>query len=726
MPSAAEQIDLMVYAELAQRMWPDTVGLALCANEGTLLNSSGPRVTAAFERLLRRSPTLLENGAPGQWAEIDSQQRALCVSLSLHEQEPAGCLLFFFHEDLDAQDHDRDAQIYDALMPLTACILHELELNVELDAMASELAERYEELNLVYHTDDQVSFFREGEEALRNLIHNCAEYLNVDFAALHMRDKGVTLTSESSSDHLDMGVFFRYLDESLYERILSQGTPLVLNDPDEARIAVEQPLPCRILGCPIPGTGNKIDGVLVIATSLAKPEFSNSDRNLLLVMAKKAAKIVQGSWDGLTGLLNRRSFEHAIEAALAGVQQSRAQHVLLHINLDQLHRINDTLGHEAGDAVIERTARLVQDELREMDVTARIGGDELGVLIRNCDRSRAKRIAEKLRETIAAGHFEWQGEILRPTVSVGLASLQSTTTSADQALKHAVVACDLAKERGRDRVQVYEHDDTGLQERERNMWMVGTVLSALREDRLVLDGQLIKPLARPGSYHVEALLRMRRDGKSLLPNEFLPASERYQLMLQIDEWVLANAFATFAAASPAQDTGTVISVNLSGQSFCEEAFLGKCINIIERSGVRPESICFEITETAAVSNLTQAQQFIRALRELGTTFALDDFGAGLSSFGYLKSFDVQYLKIDGALVRDIVKDPVSEAMVASINQIGHVMGHQTIAEYVETPAIEAKLRGIGVDFAQGYAVGKPTPLRALLDELHTDTAAGAA
>jgi diguanylate cyclase (GGDEF)-like protein len=726
MPHAAEQVDLKVYAELARRMWPNTIGLGLCAPGGGIVNSSSPRVTGLGERLLRQTPDLLDTGEPGHWAEIDSKHRALCVSLALHEQHPAGNLLFFFSEQGDTEGHELNGQIYDALMPLTACIRHELELNVELDAMAGELSERYEELNLVYHTDDQVSFFREGEEALRNLIRNCSEYLNVEFAVLHMRDKGVTLTSNAVNDHLDAGVLFRYLDEGLYDRILADRSPLVINETDDALGALDQALPCRILGCPIPSTGNKIDGVLLIANSLAHPKFSNSDRNLLQVMAKKAAKIVQGSWDGLTGLVNRRSFEHAIEVALARSRRIKTQHVVLHINLDQLHRINDTLGHEAGDAVIERSARLIQDELREMDITARIGGDELGVLIHNCDCSRGKRIAEKLRETIATGRFEWRGEKLQPTVSIGLAKLRDTAGSVDQVLKHAVVACDLAKERGRDRVQVYEHDDTGLQERERNMWMVGTVLSALREDRLVLDGQLIKPLASAGSYHVEALLRMRQDDKFLLPNEFLPASERYQLMLQIDEWVLANALEIFAATAAASESGTVLSVNLSGQSFCEEAFLDKCISIIERSRVQPESICFEITETAAVANITQAQRFIKALRAMGATFALDDFGAGLSSFGYLKSFDVQYLKIDGALVRDIVEDPVSEAMVASINQIGHVMGHQTIAEYAETPAIETKLRGIGVDFAQGYAIGRPVPLRGLLEGLNTRSAAGAA
>jgi EAL domain-containing protein (putative c-di-GMP-specific phosphodiesterase class I) len=261
------------------------------------------------------------------------------------------------------------------------------------------------------------------------------------------------------------------------------------------------------------------------------------------------------------------------------------------------------------------------------------------------------------------------------------------------------------------------------------MHMVGEVHAALRDGQFTLYGQLIEPLQAGGEWHVEALLRMAdKNGGIISPSNFLPASERYQLMPEIDRWVVEQTLKTLSRCrtdDPGDEPELICGINLSGQSLCKDGFLAFVIDAIQNSGVAPDRLCFEITETAAVSNLTQAQEFIAALRSQGCRFALDDFGAGLSSFGYLKSFDVQYLKIDGALVRGIAEDPVAQAMVASVNQIGKVMGLKIIAEFVESTAIRSILKKMGVDYAQGYAIAKPQPLTEMLNAIQAKTAIGA-
>lgn len=729
MKSAISNLDLNNYAQLAGRMCTGITGLAICDATGALLDATDERIKALVDQLFAQqresdSPTGQLRGA-----QSVGEDSLYCFALSAQPESHVGMLVVGVSKQTGDDASKSGTDVFDALMPLSVCVSNDLKLNLELDAMAGELSERYEELNLVYHTDDQVSYFREGHEALVNLVQNCADYLDVGLALLRLRGKRVNITSNAQSCAIDLDLLTRALDDGIYDQIQKMREPLIVNDPTVSKIKLARRLPYKILAFPVPGIGRNIDGTLLMVNDLSSPDFTNSDKNILSVMSKKTAKIIQGSYDGLTGLLNRCSFEHILESSLADLRNTISEHCILHVNVDQLHRVNDTLGHEAGDAIIASTANAILTELRDSDIVARIGGDEIGVLVHECNIEQGTRIAKKLLEIVKADSIAWGDETLKWTVSVGVATMNGSKDNAEQVLKHAVVACDVAKERGRDLVQAYGKEDTGLQEREQHMHMVGEVHAALRDGQFTLYGQLIEPLQAGGEWHVEALLRMTDKNDGIIsPSNFLPASERYQLMPEIDRWVVEQTLKTLSRCrtdDPGDEPELICGINLSGQSLCKDGFLAFVIDAIQNSGVAPDRLCFEITETAAVSNLTQAQEFIAALRSQGCRFALDDFGAGLSSFGYLKSFDVQYLKIDGALVRGIAEDPVAQAMVASVNQIGKVMGLKIIAEFVESTAIRSILKKMGVDYAQGYAIAKPQPLTDMLNAIQAKTAIGA-
>lgn len=723
MNAAVQAVDLANYAAMAQRMFPASVGLALCDGSGTALTVTDDSFDERLGKLTDVSPDWATRVQDLERIDLGSDGAVLIMNLQVGADPAPGFLLWWIADTISDQ---RSADLHDTLLSLGVCVRNELELQTELDNMALELAERYEELNLVYHTDDQVSYFREGYEAFRALVQNCADYLNAGLAVIYLRDKGVFVESHTALDATDVRLIQSVVDDYLYDRVAGSGDVEFLNNVESRNDKECAPVPYRLMAGPVVSFGEQTDGVLLIANLLSGKPFSNSDKNLLAVMSRKAAKIIQGSYDGLTGLLNRASFENLVQSSLATLRSRGGDHCLLHINVDKLHRINETVGHEAGDMVIRAIAKVVADELRDTDTLARLGGDDLGLLINNCSLHKGVAIAEKLTRHVVELPLEWQGERLNVTASIGVATLSEAARSSRQAMKCAVMACDVAKENGGNTVQVYEHDDARLKEREANMWMVGTVHSALREGRFMLYAQPIVPLKRTGEAHLEILLRMQDGDKIVSPASFLPASERYQMMQSIDRWVVENSLLQIGMYLDSEPrVRPVFGINLSGQSFCTPDFLDFALDILRKSQVPPELICFEITETAAVANLAQAQEFISALRAEGCQFALDDFGAGLSSFGYLKSFDVQYLKIDGALVRDIADDKVNAAMVESVTQIGHMMGLKTIAEFVETAQARAMLTNMGVDFIQGYLIGRPSPLQEQLAALDNQPAVSA-
>jgi diguanylate cyclase (GGDEF)-like protein/PAS domain S-box-containing protein len=416
--------------------------------------------------------------------------------------------------------------------------------------------------------------------------------------------------------------------------------------------------------------------------------------------------------DALTDLVNRREFERRLERAIASTKEHGSHHVLCFLDLDQFKLINDTAGHAAGDELLKQVRGLLQGKFRGRDTLARLGGDEFGLLLNNCALERARKINEMVIANLRDYRFFCEGRTFRIGVSIGLVAITAETESSAQAMSQADVACYAAKERGRNQVRVYQPEGAGTARHHSEIIRAATLRNAVEEDRFCLYCQPIVPLSETGDAMVryEILVRMiDADGQLIPPARFIPAAERYGLMGAIDRWVIRHAF-RHCARTFDQSSRTEFAINLSGHSLNDDSFPDFMREQFARSGVPAEGICFEISETAAIQNINHVTQVITEIRKRGSRFALDDFGIGLSSFDYLKTLPVDYVKIDGRFVRDMVENAVDHAMVSAINEVGHVMGIETIAEFAHNEAILERLARLGVDYAQGYAIGAPMPL----------------
>jgi len=419
----------------------------------------------------------------------------------------------------------------------------------------------------------------------------------------------------------------------------------------------------------------------------------------------------QMTHDQLTGLSNRQQFEQRIERALAQAKVHGHIHTLCYIDLDQFKLINDSVGHQAGDELLKHVAVLLRCKVRESDVIARLGGDEFGILFTYCPLEKCRPLTEELVRELAAMRFPWQDRLFEVGASIGLVEINPHSENASSVMSRADIACYTAKDLGRGRVHVYEEEDVELIKRHAGILHVSGLREALDDDQFRLYCQPIKPTVERADQHkhYEVLLRLSdSQGQLILPGAFIPAAEKYGLMRFIDRWVIRNVLESYERYFEG-DFKVQLAVNLSGTSLSDVQLLDYISELLQQSSINPEQLCFEITETAAVQNLQSAIEFIKQGRDLGCSFALDDFGSGLSSFAYLKYFPVNYLKIDGGFVRDMDSDHNDRVLVAAINEIGHLMGMQTIAEWVETDEVLDSLRAMQVDYAQGSAIGKPIP-----------------
>ncbi|HET9226294.1 MAG TPA: EAL domain-containing protein [Thermoanaerobaculia bacterium] len=417
--------------------------------------------------------------------------------------------------------------------------------------------------------------------------------------------------------------------------------------------------------------------------------------------------------DPLTGLINRREFEKRLQHCLSTARDELRQHALFYLDLDEFKVVNDTCGHLAGDEMLKQVTGLLRARLRKTDILARLGGDEFGVLLEDTGLEDARNVGDALRTEVKRFRFAWQERIFEIGVSIGLVPITGESLDMAQVLSAADAACYVAKESGRNRIHEYQPDDSALAERYGEMQWIHRIHKAFAEHRFFLYRQSIHPLRveRDEPPLCEIFIRMLdEEGRIASPGAFIPAAERYHLIASIDRWVIHAAFVSLACRILSHGDETCFAINLSGQSIGDEYFLEYVLQEMELTGVEPTRICFEITETAAVGNLTQAMRFIEVLKSLGCRFVLDDFGSGLSSFAYLKNLPVDFLKIDGAFVRDMVGNPVQRALVESIHQIGQVMGIRTIAESVENRATLEALKEIGVNYVQGYGLSLPEPL----------------
>ena len=484
----------------------------------------------------------------------------------------------------------------------------------------------------------------------------------------------------------------RLIDRSLDEGVAMDRQRLVR--PDSTSVAVS------IVGAPLHAEGEVAGAVLILHDMTREREFV-------------ARLSWQASHDMLTGLANRREFESRLEYALDKLSQQRGEHSLMFLDLDQFKVVNDTCGHAAGDQLLKQTSSFLEQSIGADAVLARLGGDEFGVLLRNCDAKSAAQIAERLRLTVQELNFVWNGCVFNISVSIGLVHITEVDT-VEETLKAADMACYMAKEKGRNRIQVHHPSDSELVQRVGEMGWVQRIRNGLEEQRFCLFAQEIRALnaGELSLCQVELLIRLRdEEGNLVLPGSFMPAAERYGLMPLMDRWVVRNAFELLASRldSPALTSLSSCAINLSGATFGDDSFVDYVRRQFEIHRVPPQKICFEVTETNAIANISNATRFIQALNKLGCRFSLDDFGTGMSSFAYLKHLPVDYIKIDGSFVREMLNSGTDRAMVEMIVHMAKVMGKRVVAECVESDEILDALREIGVDYAQGYAIGRPEP-----------------
>ncbi|HJW81925.1 MAG TPA: EAL domain-containing protein, partial [Acidiferrobacterales bacterium] len=429
----------------------------------------------------------------------------------------------------------------------------------------------------------------------------------------------------------------------------------------------------------------------------------------------------QASHDMLSGLFNRMAFEERLRLLLQSPAQGEPDvHVLLYIDLDQFKVVNDIAGHMAGDDMLKQISGIMQQQVRDTDLLARLGGDEFGVILTRCDLAHAQRVADSIHQALDALRFRWNERVFHVGASIGVLEFRAGQHSITELMSAADIACYAAKHAGRRRTHVYEAENVHMQQHRSEMDWSARITEAVEHDHLVLYGQTIVALngvAAGNGLHFEVLVRLQDgDNGLVLPEVFLPAAERYGLMPVVDRWIIARSFSLVAECLRRDGTSAIAqcAINLSGATLGDESLLPYIKNQLTLHHLPARLFCFEITETAAISNFQAALHLIRELKALGCRFALDDFGSGMSSFSYLRSLPVDYLKIDGQFVRGMPEDPVNRTLVGNINDIGHLLGKQTIAEYAEDAATIEMLRALGVDYAQGYGIHRPEALAGLL------------
>lgn len=501
------------------------------------------------------------------------------------------------------------------------------------------------------------------------------------------------LLQHSHEDKSPFQIKYSFIKRAIQENQTYQGNNQVIWRKNETTFPVQ-------LSCSPFEDRNKEIGAVVIFRDITHERAISRKVDFL------------ASHDTLTNLINRHEFENRLQQAIYNLQIERSEHVLCYIDLDQFKVVNDTCGHIAGDELLRQLGNLLQAKIRQGDTLARLGGDEFGILFLHCELEHAINNISAIQELISDYRFSWEQKTFAVGASIGVVTINRNTRDITQALSAADTACYIAKESGRNRIHVYREDDFDVAKRYGEMEWVSRIHDAIDNNGFMLNIQKIVPVASHSQdHHFEVLLTMR-DGTAtpIPPGAFIPAAERYNLMTFIDRWVLKSTFEWLSQNREHLDTLDLCAINLSGQTIGDPNFTTFLKELFDEHNIPPQKICFEITETAAVANMSRASVIINELKKNGCRFSLDDFGSGMSSFSYLKNLPVDFLKIDGNFVKDIIEDPIDRSMVQAITQVAQVMNLETIAEFVEKPEIMDLLYSIGVDYAQGYAIEKPIPI----------------
>lgn len=631
-----------------------------------------------------------------------------------------GLVCLSITEGSSQSEQDKDSIILEGFSIIVACICDELQANNELNSMATELAERYDELNLLYESGDNSSQPAGGKEELKKLVVNCSEYMDVDFAVLLMPEKKITCLESVPKRNNDANKIVDQLLTSVYPWAQENDKTLVISNTSDVLARKLFPdFPYKLISCPIHDGNGGVSGILVLLNDYEKVDFSNSDSNLLGVIALKAAKIVQATYDQLTGLLTRSSFEAVLDDLVENKATDLVEQCLVVINIAQLNVVNDAYGLQVGDELITDVGKLLEKELRNGDFVAHLSGGEFGVLLNCCSTIQAKQVAEKLQKKINKMQFMCDEEAIGVLVRVAIMPVPLSTSSR-ALMATADAAMDVAKKKGPNWIEVYSQSDEEVYARQSQKKWIQPIQAALRQDQFKLYCQgIFDGDESSEAHHYEILLRwLDSSGEIISPGEFLPAAEHYKLMPKIDRWVIQNTIKLLSEYSTELENSNLSwAINLSGQTISDPSFRECLINAIKSAPIPAHCLGFEITESSAIDNLTEAQNLMLSLKELGCKIYLDDFGTGLSSFGYLQSLPFDYVKIDGCFIRGIRQDPVSIAMVRAICDVAKAMGLGSVAEFVENREDIAYLQELGIDLLQGFSLHKPEGMELVMKNI---------
>jgi diguanylate cyclase (GGDEF)-like protein len=651
---------------------------------------------------------------------LTSGRTLLLLNVHAGDNVGLGVLVSVFSKNAGKSSWFNPSLLNNILQPAVQVIGETLRLNQEMSRATERAIEAESELKLVYQVDEKIHGSSKSHAGLAQLIGQSGRFLGIAYSVLLLPSKRIRISATHSTwKSVNRKAVDKYLLETLFTRLDGQHAPVIFQIPpiqgsDNPAEQGYQEMLCPLLD----NTGN-IEGVLAQLGRVNGMPFEDSQIRFMSHIVRKVEYVIQQSFDAMTGLMNRAGFEAQLHESMKGLEGPDDAHQLIYFDLDNLQLVNDTFARAAGDEVIRRFAQLIEEHLPKNAVATRLTGDDFVILLTHSTVDEALALTGKIRKGSSVLRYLQGHKSLQVTLSIGISALNSGLTEGD-ALTAARIACDSAKDHGRDRVEIYDQANQSIIQRYDDMYLVAEIQKTLDKDGFKLLAQPIVPLAnKQSSSRFEILLRMKDNkGNRVSSNAFFSAAERYQLMPQVDRWVISNTLARLSEHIDfLKETGAIFAINLSGQSLGDDELLHFIEDEIDSSGVPSESLCFEVTESAAVSSKNKAQSFINALRDRGCKFSLDDFGAGLSSFAYLKNFNVDTLKIDGSFIRDITGNRISESMVAAITQVAKVMELETVAEYVESQETKELVQKLGVDYAQGHAVGKPTPFEDVLSDL---------
>jgi diguanylate cyclase (GGDEF)-like protein len=706
------------YAQLVRSLLPRAGSLSLFDNTGKLLWSSVTTPNPDLFALVLQAIGERQTEDPGQHCALPddgpaylfwlrdatgaggSAGQVAAVAAVVCNRPPTGSVLPF-------------SFVYEQLKPAMELLRRDLLARANIDMLNESLTARDKDLELLLSVTGSHPQ-TVGSDDLQGLLANAASHLKCVLAGIVVPDKGLTLTVP---DNHDASILTR-TQRQLIAITQTRRDPLVIN-----RIATQAgqvAIPYRILACPLRQGSGRTSGVLALFRKLEAPEFVGRDVHLADLVAHKVASSIETSYDSLSGLLTRAALEQRVKLMFQEAGGRVQRWSLLYVDIDELHVINENFGMHIGDQAIAQIGDLLRKHLPPNSFAARISGDRFAVVM-PADIDEAAMFGEGLREGVTRLSTAHVDARFRLSISLGVAHFSGRDVDLGRSLAEAESACKAAKDRGRNRLESFQENDVSIIRRFTDINVATDVRAALAENRLRLEAQMILPFneSRHARPHYELLLRMLDpEGNTIGPDRFLSAALRYQMMPTIDRWVIASVIELLRPRRELLVNAPVsFTINFSGQSLTDEEFPDYVIRSIETSRINPAVFCFELTESAAVASMKDAEALMQRLRKLGCGVALDDFGTGLSSLSYLRSMPVSMLKIDGSFVRDILRDERAESMVRAIAQLARAMNITTVAEYVETEEIRARVRALGVDYGQGFAIARPVPVGEVLDVL---------